>query len=103
MTLRGRYFFLLPLKHYDGNHFRKFEKNTAMLVLNNELEELLQMTEPQIKLELVIAAYKDNKIGWGKGAETLGITQMQLWKELADRGLDVIKNDESYRREFKNL
>ena len=73
-----------------------------MLVLNNKLEDLLLMTESQIKLELVIAAYKDNKIGWGKGAEILGITQMQLWKELANRELDVIENDESYRREFKN-
>ena len=81
----------------------KFDKIDCMLVLNNELEDLLQMTEPQIKLELVIAAYKDNKIGWGKGAQILGITQIQLWKELADRGLDVIKNDESYWREFKNL
>ena len=84
------------------NHLRKFNKNTAMLVLNNKLEDLLLMTESQIKLELVIAAYKDNKIGWGKGAKILGITQMQLWKELANRGLDVIKNDESFRREFKN-
>ena len=72
-----------------------------MLVLNNKHKDLLLMTEFQIKLELVIAAYKDNKINWGKGTEPLCITQMQLWKVLAERGLDVIKNNNRTGRKFK--
>ena len=74
-----------------------------MLVLDDDFLAASQLSEEELKLEVIIASYRSNKIGWGKGAEILGITQMQMWKELAKRGLDVIQNDETYKKEFQNL
>jgi predicted HTH domain antitoxin len=71
-----------------------------MLVLDDEFVEKIAMSPEEIKPELVIAAYRENKIGWGKGAEPLGISQVQVWKELSKRELDVVTLDETYKKEF---
>jgi predicted HTH domain antitoxin len=73
-----------------------------MLILDDIFLSTTKLTEREAKLELVIAAYRDKKIGWGKGAEILGITQMQMWKELDKRDLDVITFD-TYIDENGNL
>jgi predicted HTH domain antitoxin len=64
-----------------------------MLVLDDAFLNKVDMTPEQIKLEIMMAAYREKKIGWGKAAEILGMTKVEIWKEISDRGMDVITAD----------
>jgi predicted HTH domain antitoxin len=57
-------------------------------MVENALEQIWK-AKPNIYKSVVIGAYLDEKISLGKAAELLGITRIELQRDLEERGIPI--------------
>ena len=61
-----------------------------MLLLDDELVKILEISEFDLKLEIAILLFRKDKISSGKAAKIVGISILEFWKELSKRNIDLI-------------
>ena len=61
-----------------------------MVLFDDELVKILEIPESDLKLEIAILLFKNDKISSGKAAEIVGIPVLEFWKELSKRNIDLI-------------
>jgi Uncharacterized small protein len=61
-----------------------------MLLLDDELVKILEISEFDLKLEIAILLFQKGKISSGKAAKIVGISILEFWKELSKRNIDLI-------------
>ncbi|WXG39296.1 MAG: UPF0175 family protein [Candidatus Freyarchaeum deiterrae] len=57
-------------------------------VINKLLSEL-RRSNPEVYKSIIIGAYVDGKINLSKAAELLGVTRIELQKELREKGVPI--------------
>jgi predicted HTH domain antitoxin len=72
------------------------------LLLDDELVEILEIPEFDLKLEISILLFQKGKISSGKAAEIVGIPVLEFWKELSKRNVDLISGS-TYIDDYGNL
>jgi predicted HTH domain antitoxin len=61
-----------------------------MLVLDDELLKVAEISESGLKLEIAILLFQRDKITSRKAAKLAGISFLEFWKELSDKNIDLI-------------
>lgn len=61
------------------------------------------MTEAELKLEIAIMLYKQEKISSGKARAWIGLTVIEFQHELANRGLCINYDVEDFQEDVKTL
>ena len=61
-----------------------------MLVLDDELVKAAEISESELKLEIAILLFQNNKITSRKAAKLANINFLEFWKELSKRNIDLI-------------
>jgi predicted HTH domain antitoxin len=62
-----------------------------MQLLGDNSENILEISEADLKLEIAILLFQKDKISSGKAAEFAGIPVLEFWKELSTRNIDLIR------------
>lgn len=78
------------------------QNKNVMLVLDDELEKVAEISESGLKLEIAILLFQRNKITSRKAAKLAGINFLEFWKELSNRNIDLI-GEKTYIDETGNL
>jgi predicted HTH domain antitoxin len=73
-----------------------------MIVLDDELIKAAEISESELKLEIAILLFQNDKITSRKGAKLSGINFLEFWKELSKRNIDLI-SEKTYIDESGNL
>lgn len=74
------------------------------LILSDQVLSDIQMTAEEVRLNLGIWLYLEQKISIGKAASLAGMNRFEFQKALADRKLPVINYPiESVKKELKDL
>ncbi len=73
-----------------------------MLVLDDELVKAAEISDSELKLDISILLFQNNKITSRKAAKLAGITFLEFWKELSKRNIDLI-SERTYVDESGNL
>ena len=73
-----------------------------MVLFDDELVKILEIPESDLKLEIAILLFKNDKISSGKAAEIVGIPVLEFWKELSKRNIDLISGS-TYIDDYGNL
>jgi predicted HTH domain antitoxin len=73
-----------------------------MQLLDDDLMNILEISESDLKLEIAILLFQKDKISSGKAAEIAGIPVLQFWKELSKKNIDLISGS-TYIDENGNL
>ena len=73
------------------------------LVIPDDILQATKMTEEQLKLEIAIMLYKQQKISSGKVRVWTGLTVIEFQHELAKRGLYINYDVEDFQSDVKTL
>ncbi|NJK28646.1 MAG: UPF0175 family protein [Acaryochloridaceae cyanobacterium CSU_3_4] len=73
------------------------------VVIPDDILQATQMTEDELKLEIAIMLYKQQKISSGKVRTWTGLTVLQFQKQLAKRGLEINYDVEDFQSDVKTL
>ncbi|ASC71438.1 hypothetical protein XM38_023900 [Halomicronema hongdechloris C2206] len=73
------------------------------VVIPDNILEATKMTEDELKLEIAIMLYKQQKISSGKVRAWTGLTVLQFQDELAKRGLCINYDEEDFQSDIKTL
>jgi predicted HTH domain antitoxin len=69
----------------------------------DEILRSAQVTEDDLKLEIALLLYKQNKISSGKVRAWLGLTVLEFQHELAKRGLSINYDVSDLEQDLENL
>jgi predicted HTH domain antitoxin len=73
------------------------------VVIPDDICQAAQMTEDDLKLEIALMLYKQQKISSGKVRVWTGLTVIEFQHELAKRGLDINYDVEDFQSDLKTL
>ena len=73
-----------------------------MLVLDDELVKAAEISESELKLEIALLLFQNDKITSRKAARLAGLNFLEFWKELSKRNIDLI-SEKTYVDESGNL
>ena len=73
------------------------------IVIPKDILQAAQTTEQELKLELALLLYKQNKISSGKVRAWLGLTVLEFQHELAKRDLYLNYNVEDLNQDIETL
>jgi predicted HTH domain antitoxin len=73
------------------------------VVIPDDILRAAKMTEDELRLEVAILLYKQNKISSGKARAWTGLTVIDFQHELARRGLCINYDVEDFQADFKTL
>lgn len=73
------------------------------IVIPDDILQATKMTENELKLEIAIMLYKQEKISIGKARTWTGLTVIEFQHELAKRGLCINYDLEDLQADIKTL
>jgi predicted HTH domain antitoxin len=73
------------------------------LVIPNDILQATKMTEDELKLEIAIMLYKQEKISSGKVRAWTGLTVIEFQHELGKRGLCINYDVEDFQLDIQTL
>ncbi|EDX72160.1 conserved hypothetical protein [Coleofasciculus chthonoplastes PCC 7420] len=73
------------------------------LVIPNDILQATKMTKDELKLEIAIMLYKQEKISSGKVRTWTGLTVIEFQHELAKRGLCINYDVEDFQSDIQTL
>ena len=73
------------------------------VVIPDDILRATKMTEDELKLEIAIMLYKQEKISSGKARAWAGLTVIEFQHELAKRGLYINYNVEDFQADVRTL
>ena len=73
------------------------------VVIPRDIVAATKMSETQLKLEIAIMLYKQEKISSGKACQWLGINLIEFRRELGQRGLTINYDVEDFESDLKTL
>lgn len=73
------------------------------IVIPDDILQASKMTENELKLEIAIMLYKQEKISIGKARNWTGLTVIEFQHELAKRGLCINYDLEDLQADIKTL
>jgi len=73
------------------------------LVIPNDILQASRMTEDELKLEIAIMLYKQEKISSGKVRAWTGLTVIEFQHELGKRGLCINYDVEDFQSDIQTL
>lgn len=73
------------------------------VVIPDDILQATKMTEDELKLEIAIMLYKQQKISSGKVRAWTGLTVIQFQNELAKRGLCINYDVEDFQADIQTL
>jgi predicted HTH domain antitoxin len=73
------------------------------IVIPEEILKAAETNEEELKIELALLLYKQNKISSGKVRDWLGLTVLQFQHELAKRNLSLNYDVEELNQDVENL
>jgi len=73
------------------------------LVIPNDILQAAKMTEDELKLEIAIMLYKQEKISSGKVRVWTGLTVIEFQHELGKRGLCINYDVEDFQSDIQTL
>ncbi|MBC6433233.1 UPF0175 family protein [Nostoc sp. HG1] len=73
------------------------------VVIPDDIFQSTKMTEDELKLEIAIMLYKQEKISSGKARAWTGLTVIEFQHELAKRGLCINYDVEDLQADVKTL
>jgi predicted HTH domain antitoxin len=73
------------------------------IVIPDDILQASQTTEEELKLELALLLYKQNKISSGKVRAWLGLSVLEFQHELAQRNLDINYDIEDLKQDLETL
>lgn len=72
-------------------------------VIPDDIIQAIRMNEDELKLEIAIMLYKQEKISSGKARAWTGLTVIEFQNELAKRGLFINYDVEDFESDVKTL
>ncbi|MBD2454430.1 UPF0175 family protein [Nostoc sp. FACHB-87] len=73
------------------------------VVIPDDILRAARMTEDELKLEIAIMLYKQEKISSGKARTWTGLTVIEFQHELAKRGLCINYDVKDFEADIKTL
>lgn len=73
------------------------------VVIPDDILQATRMTEDELKLEIAIMLYKQQKISSGKVRAWTGLTVLEFQHELAQRGLYINYDVEDFQSDVQTL
>ena len=73
------------------------------VVIPDDILQAAKMTEDELRLEVAILLYKQDKISSGKARAWTGLTVIHFQRELARRGLCINYDVEDFQADVKTL
>lgn len=73
------------------------------VVIPDDILQAAKMTEDELRLEVAILLYKQDKISSGKARAWTGLTVIDFQHELARRGLCINYDVEDFQADVKTL
>ncbi|MGL5795469.1 MAG: UPF0175 family protein [Waterburya sp.] len=73
------------------------------ITIPDDILQASQLTEAQLKLEIALMLYQQNKISSGKVRAWLGLSVLEFQHELAKRNLYINYDVEDLKEDIKNL
>lgn len=73
------------------------------VVIPDDILHASRMTEDELKLEIAIMLYKQDKISGGKVRAWTGLSVLEFQHELAKRGLTINYDVEDFQADIKTL
>jgi predicted HTH domain antitoxin len=73
------------------------------VVIPDDILQATKMTEDELKLEIAIMLYHQEKISGGKARAWTGLTVIEFQRELAKRGLCINYDVEDLQADIKTL
>jgi len=73
------------------------------LVIPNDILQATNMTEDELKLEIAIMLYKQEKISSGKVRAWTGLSVIEFQHELGKRGLSINYDVEDFQSDIQTL
>ncbi|PZD72306.1 hypothetical protein C1752_03893 [Acaryochloris thomasi RCC1774] len=73
------------------------------LVIPDDILQSTQMTEGELKLEIAIMLYKQQKVSSGKVRAWTGLTVIEFQHELKERGLYANYDVEDFQSDMRTL
>ena len=73
------------------------------VVIPDDILQAIKMTEDELKLEIAIMLYEQQKISSGKARAWTGLTVIEFQHELAKRGLYINYDVEDFQDDVKTL
>jgi predicted HTH domain antitoxin len=73
------------------------------LVIPNDILQATKMTKDELKLEIAIMLYKQEKISSGKVRAWTGLTVIEFQHELGKRGLCINYDVEDFQSDIQTL
>jgi predicted HTH domain antitoxin len=73
------------------------------VVVPDDILQATKMTEDELKLEIAIMLYQQEKISSGKARAWTGLTVIEFQHELAKRGLHINYGIEDFQADVKTL
>lgn len=73
------------------------------VVIPDDILQAAKMTEDELRLEVAILLYKQDKISSGKACAWTGLTVIDFQHELARRGLCINYDVEDFQADVKTL
>ncbi len=75
-----------------------------MEVLENDLEKIEGITDPELKLEIVILLYKKDQISLRKAAKIVGLPWLAFSEILCERNIPTVKmTHEEFKTEIRTV
>jgi predicted HTH domain antitoxin len=81
----------------------KSRRKSMSIVIPDDILQASQTTEEELKLELALLLYKQNKISSGKVRAWLGLTVLEFQHELAQRNLDINYDIDDLNQDLETL
>ncbi|WP_413199117.1 UPF0175 family protein [Nostoc piscinale] len=73
------------------------------IIIPNEIVNATKMSADDLKLEIAIMLYKQEKISSGRACKWLGINLIDFRQELGKRGLTINYDVEDFESDLKTL
>jgi len=73
------------------------------VLISDDIFRATRMTEDELKLEIAIMLYKEEKISSGKARAWTGLTVIEFQHELAKRGLFINYDVKDFEADVKTL
>lgn len=75
-----------------------------MLSLEDDIEEIEEISDPEMKLEIAILFYEKDKISLRKAAKIAGLPWLDFSKILVERNIPTVKmTDDDFKTEISTV
>jgi len=73
------------------------------VTISDDILQAAQISESELKREIAILLFQQNKLNLGKARELSGLPLIEFQRELAHRGIDIHDDVASFEAEVENL